>query len=164
MSDFINLCNDQQLPEKDFYLTFCARCSQSECARSIVNRHGRFEDRVTNWYEQLFTQVPRVDDPGDSRVQQANTKKFIMLDVSRPYEVQGSWIDPLQPASEPPPVPKPGLTALNTPFQQGTMLSSSPPPQKSTLQKPDPWAGPVPKSGEVVPLGAKIRLGGGGKV
>ena len=85
----------------------------------------------------------------------------------------GKPVLPTRVESQPPPVltptPKPqpstpvtsGL-AMNVPFEEsGVMLDGTPPKstEKSVSVVDDPWAPPPPKP-MVVPVGAKIRLGG----
>lgn len=182
--DYLGECNDHAVLPDDFRLTFCVRCVQPECSRSIVS-NSQFEARVSTWAERLFLNVPRLD-PSDPRYQPLATQKFVTIDVGRPHEVQG-WIDPLEPQPEPAPAPSPPapepvplpepvpeqapsepkvparlprrMVLANAPDQSGRMLAGA-----NRTPTKDPWASPEPEKnvGTVVSSGARIKLGGSG--
>ena len=182
--DWLHACNSQKVPLEDFKATFCDRCFQVDCTRSLAGS-SRFEERVASWKERLFTQVPRMD-AQDPRYSQLRAKKFLEINTGPIPEVGGSWVDPRDldetpkisqaqesqalektlPAQElevpNPPEPRPSL--MNTTFQQGQMLGKRQPPAAVPVK--DAWEVPVKKSSEpgsgskVVQPGARIKLGG----
>lgn len=183
--DYLGECNEFRLPLAEFQETFCQRCSQPECTRSLYGT-SLFDRRVSTWHERLFSAVPRMDS-SDPRFSEIATKKFILVDPSPPYEV-ASWVEPSQegvkvevtgpgtskepseevqedqvpqvhPTQEPPRVL--GLGGLNTPNHGGKFIGGGPPAAPPPPPPPrDPWAAPTAPKGEVVKKGAIIRLGG----
>lgn len=184
--DYLGECNEFRLPLAEFHETFCQRCSQPECTRSLYGT-SLFDRRVNTWHERLFSTVPRMDS-SDPRYSAIATKKFILIDPSPPYEVS-SWVEPSQevvkvdgtdpgtskePSEEfqevqvpqvlstpPTPTQEPprvlGLGGVNTPNHGGKFIGGGPPVAPPTR---DPWAAPTAPKGDVVKKGAIIRLGG----
>lgn len=113
-TDYFNECNDQRVPEEDFVGTFCVRCFQVECTRSLSG--SKFDHRVATWEERLFTNVPKLD-PSDPRYVPISAQKFLTLDTSRTPEIRSAWFDPLavsEPAPEVPTAPEaPALVPIS---------------------------------------------------
>lgn len=88
-------CNEFGVSAQDFEAQFCFRCLQPECSRS---QHGksRFEARIGNWEQRLFTSIPRMPE-SDPRYITLHTKKFVDIDPGRIPEIgraPAAWIDP----------------------------------------------------------------------
>jgi hypothetical protein len=174
-------CNLGQAPEHMFKEQCCVKCVNPECSRSMYGRN-HFDERVSNWRERLFTDVPRMV-PDDPRYGKIAGQKFLLID---PAGSTGSsdWVDPRdlerkpqiqvpvqvistpEPTSPSEPAPEPTTsghapphaTALNTQVQRGQML-----PHKKQ-DAPAKWDGPIHPAqppAQVVKSGAKIKLGGG---
>ncbi len=89
-ADYLGECNSANVPERDFTLTFCNRCLQQECTRSLVGK-SRLEQRVQDWEEKLFVNPSRLE-PSDLRFAGICAKRFLHVQPS--IELRGSWIDP----------------------------------------------------------------------
>ena len=91
--DLMGECNEQGLPFDVFASSWCSRCLNLECTRSIAGK-SKFEARVSNWEERLFLKPPvmPVDDPRFAKI---TAQRFITIDVGRVPEVNSSWVDPL---------------------------------------------------------------------
>lgn len=173
--DYLAVCNDQGVALNEFQQTVCVRCVQPECSRSRAG--GLFETRVSSWQERLFEKPARMtrDDP---RYAAISAKHFMEIDVAR-SSARGEWLD-TQALEEPVAAAKPRrakavtakspdateslspprVGALNTPFQQGTMLEG---PAPAPAAKPvDPWAARVkaatPAPVNLVKTGARIKF------
>lgn len=95
-------CDLGGIPIPEFEAMYCGRCAQPECSRS---QHGksRFDQRVQNWQERLFTKVPRMD-PKDPRFELVSAKNFKMIDVGPSVVIGGSsaWLDAHTPSTPAP--------------------------------------------------------------
>lgn len=173
--DFLGTaCELQGMSIPEFTASFCGRCSQPECTRSLFGK-TKFDQRVQNWHSRLFTDVPKMNE-ADPRFSLIVSKKFLSLDGASPSVSE--WIDPKDvkeksvviPAAVPPSAPEAPVQAtpsprklpvMNTPFKNGTMIGDAAPSKPAA----DPWAAPTQtqKSTEtVIKPGSKIKLGGGG--
>lgn len=182
--DLLPECNDGKTP-LDVFQSWCARCLNLECTRSIGGK-SKFEQRVTTWEERLFKSPPRMssDDP---RFERITAQRFVTIDVGRTPELRSAWVDPTDlkepsPSREPvalpvPPVVEPriieqpqaalpkaiptGLVQANAPDQSGKVL---PRPPSSDIPRPDPWAAPAPPEPNdlVIQPGATVKLRGSG--
>src|SRR4051812_12875985 len=158
--DHLRLCNEHNIPFRDFEAQFCQRCLQPECTRS---QHGksRFDTRVMTWEDRLFTHVSRMD-PSDERFKNITAQKFLLVDPGTP-KAPSAWVDPkdleptrtisipapepthapvvVAPVSSPAPVvpPPPTTTQLpmNTPNRPRQMVGAA--EQKPTAPVLDPW-------------------------
>lgn len=87
-------CNGGQAPEQEFTEACCSRCVNPECSRSLYGKGG-FDDRVHNWYERLFSQVPRLaaDDPRYGKIA---GQRFLLIDPDGSTQPSGAsdWVDP----------------------------------------------------------------------
>jgi hypothetical protein len=92
--DWLHLCNEFAIPNEDFEMQHCARCFQSsECTRSQHGK-GKFDERVANWEQRLFTEVPRMDE-SDPRFRVITAQKFVEIDPGPTPEVgRSAWVDP----------------------------------------------------------------------
>jgi hypothetical protein len=90
LTDFLNVCNDHNIPWQDFEQQFCSRCFQ-KCTRSQPSR-SKFGHRANNWYSELFAEVPRMDQK-DPRFQEISGKRFLPIMPTSPA-AQSAWIDP----------------------------------------------------------------------
>lgn len=187
--DCLKECNNRGLPLEDFRLSFCARCVQPECTRSIYGT-TQFDQRVRTWFERLFENVPQMSSE-DPRFQLIASQSFQGIDPGSPGKTS-EWADPRDlPATKTivelpagfylpaPPEPliqevaqevprealPPGMTQelalLNTPSRGEVYLQGNSKLPKKEERK-DPWAAPEPTApGEVVvERGATVRLGG----
>jgi len=184
-------CNTHGVAVSDFEQTFCYRCKQPECARSSFGK-DRFDQRVANWQDRLFTNVPRMNE-SDPRYAPIAGKRFLTIDTGPIPEVrtQSAWLDPRE-IKEPEPAPvaaspapiaaKPPeappataapvvasksarrLAPMNTPHQSGgVMLPGAPSPTpKPTTEAWDGPRQPPAPTDPVVKPGSKVKLGGGG--
>lgn len=154
-------CDLGGLSLADFQEAFCGRCAQPECTRSLFGK-SRFDQRVHNWEERLFTNIPRMD-PSDPRFVGISGQRFVSVQTSPPG-VKSDWVDPrdvketasiVVPAAVAPSRSR-ALPVLNTPFQNGTMLPGAP----TTTPVADAWAAPEAPKERVLKPGSKIKLGG----
>lgn len=190
--DCMGECNEHRIPLQEFEQTFCIRCIQPECARSLYGKQ-RFDKRVATWHERLFSQVPQMD-VQDPRFQLIHQQGFLDIDVGPTPEVRSNpdWSTPNQepvpqatstlaetPTEEegvsspvveeakevskvPLTLPKHLLT-MNTPNKEGYRLNQ--PDTKGPEPKADCWEAPTSETVSkttVVRPGAKVRLGGSG--
>lgn len=91
--DCLAECNDQGVALEDFKNTFCVRCYQPECTRSLFGQM-KFEQRVLSWEERLFKAPPKMDkkDPRYLPLAQAD---FRTISVDKPTQVSvPQWLDP----------------------------------------------------------------------
>ncbi len=127
-TDYINECNEHRIPEEDFLGTFCLRCFQAECTRSLSG--SKFDQRTATWEDRLFTNIPRLD-PSDPRYVPISSQKFLTLDTSRTPEIRGAWFDPLavtEPAApETPRIPAPA--AIEPATESSTPAPENPSPE-----------------------------------
>lgn len=94
--DYLSECNDHNVPVRDFQASFCARCFQPECSRSL---HGKmkFDQRVATWEDRLFDQVPRMkeNDPRYLPIAGAEFRTLGVPSVTSVAITGGSeWHDP----------------------------------------------------------------------
>lgn len=133
--DYLRVCNEQGVALEDFKLQFCDRCLQPECTRSQAGE-SKFEARVSNWQERLFTDVPRLD-PNDPRVGPIRAKKFLEIDAGPVPEIRASpasaWVDPRDLDSGPQ-----DLDASPKNPQASEEPIPSAPSAPSTIQEPPP--------------------------
>lgn len=92
--DFLNECNDHDVPFRDFEAHFCARCLNKDCTRSNAGK-SKFEHRIGTWEQQMFTDVPTMDGE-DPRLITLQAKKFKGIEPGPPPEVgqSSAWTDP----------------------------------------------------------------------
>lgn len=180
-------CNRGQAPEEIFREACCVRCVNPECSRSMYGK-TRFEDRVQNWHERLFANVPRMDQ-GDDRFGKIAGQRFILIDPSSPG-TPGDWVDPrdletkttiqvprsfaVKPPASPEPAPTPvadvpqptvnvpvELATVNTPVKSGQMLPQKSPEKPAAGEWVTP-AAPTPHQvpdAQVIKSGARIKIG-----
>ena len=184
--DYLSVCNDKNVREADFTLSFCNRCSQPECSRSL---HGgsAFDRRVNTWTERLFTDVPKLD-PKDPRYLPIVSAEFKTLDSAKttvafdgpawfdPRDVPNEPVSPvtasveelkvvvlpLEEKVEPEPVALPPAFAKNLP-RALLLLNTEPQPMMlpgapASASTGDKWSGPVPK-GEPLPSAPVVKKG-----
>lgn len=114
--DLLAECNDQGVPLDQFQLSFCNRCLQQECTRSQFGK-SRFDVRVQNWHQDMFTNIPRLD-PSDPRYAGIAAQRFLTIDASPRPEVRSAWVDPrdLTEGAQPPKAPQiPAVAASEAP-------------------------------------------------
>lgn len=139
--DYLRVCNEQGVALEDFKLQFCDRCLQPECTRSQAGE-SKFEARVSNWQERLFTDVPRLDQ-NDPRFGSIRAKKFLEIDAGPVPEIRASsassWVDPRdldsgsQDLDESPKNPQ----ASGEPVPSAPSTTQEPPP-KTLAEEPTP--------------------------
>jgi hypothetical protein len=108
-------------------VSFCSRCFQGECSRSLHGK-SRFEVRALTWQDTLFNNVPRLD-PKDPRFQEIASKRF--LPVAPPQMgTSSAWMDPrdVEPSRE-----------ISIP-SSAVPVASAPPPPLVTAPTPSPQA------------------------
>ena len=176
-------CNGGQAPEDVFTEACCSRCVNPDCSRSLYGKGG-FDDRVHNWYERLFSQVPKLptDDPRYGKI---SGQRFLLIDPEGSQGASSDWVDPRDleaksvqisraipatPPPAPPPVSEsaptppvaaavPASSVLNTPPKQGQMLPNSSPSPQPPSAGGDGWATPPPASQHAVPDAKVVKSG-----
>ena len=94
--DYLSLCNERGDSETSFMADNCSRCFQAECSRSLSGK-SRFENRISDWEERLFSNVPRMM-VGDPRFPTLSGKRFVEVPTGRIPEIgqasMSRWMDP----------------------------------------------------------------------
>lgn len=185
--DLYAQCNvEPRAPMDVFTAECCSRCVNPECSRSNYS-NSKFESRVSNWYDRLFINVPRMA-PDDERFKQIAGQRFLLIDPAGiPSAPSQGWVDPRNlgttavqvpvqieaPRQKPPAViEEPPSEALSTvaarePANLDLGLVNTPVKQGQMIggrAAPSPeWRTPVavpsPPNAQVVKTGAKIRIG-----
>ena len=149
--DFFRECNNLNVPEEDFKLSWCNRCLQKDCVRSGEAR-SRFEARTATWEERLFLKVPRMPET-DPRFPIIASKEFQSVENKKPYEVKG-WDEP---APVETPTPK-QVASVPAKFTDVTVPGSV---DKTPIKMPDQTGRVLETVGEMkIQPGGKIRLRG----
>lgn len=132
-SDFLGECNTFGVSLPDFTAQFCNRCYTRDCSRSQGGK-SRFDQRVSNWEERLFTNPSKMEEKDPRYLPMAN-KPFKMIAGPVP-NISSSWVDPrdipseevvLKPAAEPFPLPVPIRNAVSTEKEESASVSAPPP-------------------------------------
>jgi hypothetical protein len=95
LKDCMKDCADKGLQAslQEFKATFCDACVQPECNRSLFGK-SKFEQRVSNWHERLFTAVPRMD-LNDPRFPEISSKGFVIINPEAlSVNASSDWLDP----------------------------------------------------------------------
>lgn len=151
-------CNGGQATEDVFTEACCSRCVNADCSRSLYGKGG-FDDRVRNWHERLFSQVPRLpsDDP---RYGSIAGQRFLLIDPEGTQPGGADWVDPRDleaksvqipraiPAASPPPPAPVQITPPEQPAQVPELkqetVSQQQPASAGVLNTP-------PKAGQMLP-------------
>lgn len=127
------------------------------CLESCVHAKGRgaFDERTSTWYQRLFANRPTMD-PSDPRFASIANKRFL------PIAAESGWGKPDE-TERPLIVQVPAqVGSLNTPSPQGGIIIGGglTPPAVQTNPTPTSWDAPPKKPGNVVKVGAKVKMGG----
>jgi hypothetical protein len=95
-------CNVDGAPEHIFTESCCKRCHSRECTRALYGA-STFDDRVTNWLERMFTQVPRMS-INDPRYPTLSRQGFMTIETGPVPSISSGWVDP-RALTEPEPAP-----------------------------------------------------------
>jgi hypothetical protein len=122
--DLLGECNSDKEPLSDFTQKWCSRCLTPECARSL---HGtaKFDQRVVNWRERLFS--PQRLPDSDPRREGIQAQNFQLLMPSTP-RVGSDWTPP-EPAESKAAESKPA-TPKKAPTPEPATPSEPPAPKK----------------------------------
>lgn len=104
-------CNTAKESLRDFQETWCKRCVNPECTRSMFGQ-SRFDVRVNTWEDRLFKNPPRMDS-SDPLYNLIAGKKFLTIETGRAPEIRG-WVDPSEPVEEPVRVEVPPVKTVPT--------------------------------------------------
>lgn len=176
--DLYGECNLAKAPMEEFTASCCSRCINPDCSRSQYGT-SHFDQRVTNWYDNFFANVPRMS-PTDPRYEKLAAQDFVLVQPA--LHISSGWDSPV-PAPAPRPDPKPNpapvaaaptpspapeaapepetpkptqrLATINTPAKQGQMIGT--PPPKPAQNWDGPTAAPQPDA-QVVKPGTKIQF------
>ncbi len=93
-NDYLSVCNDKSVPEKDFTMSFCNRCTQKDCNRSQYGT-SPFDRRVNTWEDRLFKDIPRMskDDPRYLPLVSVDFKAIEEVRTTVAFDVP-KWFDP----------------------------------------------------------------------
>lgn len=132
-NDLLPECNVVQAPLDVFKEQCCDHCINPECSRSGFGQ-SKFDVRVGNWHERLFSEVPRMDQ-GDPRFEGISGQKFLTIGGGPLVVGQADWAD--VPTLEKRPEPAP-VTAAPEPEPP----APAPAPEKPALAPEKPAAKP----------------------
>lgn len=151
-------CNVVGAPVEVFAEECCKHCINPECTRSAFGK-TKFDQRVGNWYERMFSNVPRMDQ-GDPRFSKINAQRFMAISPS--LTVNSGWVDPrdlVEPAPQiievqlpTPPIVIPSVKVVDGPPLVVTLeeaLAPTPPPTDKPRVRPQTLNTPV-KPGQMI--------------
>jgi hypothetical protein len=134
-------CNiEPRAPLDVFTAECCVRCVNPDCSRSRFG-DSKFEDRVSNWYERLFSEVPRML-PNDERFGSIAGQKFLLIDPARPAQ-PANWVDPRDLEVTRVTVPSPAPVA-KAPVTPEPIVTPEPEPEPAPTVEPPPVAEATP--------------------
>lgn len=134
-------CNGGQAPEEIFREACCSRCVNPDCSRSMYGK-TKFEDRVQNWHERMFSNVPRMA-ADDERYSQIAGQRFLLIDPVSLGGGSSAWVDPRDLEPKPMvhvqrPIPSPPPPVVSAPEP----IKTPEPPEPPKAQEP-PSAAPA---------------------
>ncbi len=132
--DLLAECAQPGTPIEVLTNEWCARCQNPECSRSAVGT-SRFDQRVLDWEEKLFKNVPTLS-PDDPRFARIVAQKFITIDVSRVPEIRGEWVDPRDLKEPEPVVRAAAATPVVMPSAPPTSVAPAPPTTEARTPTP----------------------------
>lgn len=147
--DHLAECNNLQVPPDQFHASFCSRCYQATCTRSVPHHSGGlFEERVKTWEDRLFLNVPRKD-PKDAP--EIASKEFKEVNLTR-------WADPHSTPKAMGAVPVSFEAAAPNPENASKETGAISDPSLGRRNTPNPGPVVLPGSPRVVRPGATICL------
>jgi hypothetical protein len=157
-SDLYGECNVVGAPVEVFAEQCCKHCINPECTRSAFGK-TKFDQRVGNWYERMFSNVPRMNQE-DPRFPKISAQRF--LAINQPLTVNAGWIDPRDLVEETapqiievslptPPIVIPSVKVVDGPPLVVTLEDVPPPapPVESPRSRPQTLNTPV-KPGQMI--------------